>query len=161
MICTRRKPYSWNFLSFILLSQQALCDCNWSFKNHRSCWKPARALKTARCYWSGIKCRTSPGSQIPGQQNTCRLLQPTSSPIFNCPQPRAPRDGERTSPNRSNNSNKTKTGSCLLHEAGSLLAKCKHKPWAFHMLGKKRKQSKKAIYRLQMPPDALQDVLSW
>lgn len=43
--------------------------------------------------------------------------------------------------NRSNTSNETKAGSCLFHEAGSLHAKCKCKPWALHMVREKNKNN--------------------
>lgn len=143
MICTSRKPYSWNFLSLMLLSQQAFRDCNWSFKNHHSSLKPARALKTARCYWSGIKRTTSPGTQIPGSRTQVCYCSPFPVLLSAAHGPRALGDGGSTSWSRSNTSNKTKAGSCLFHEAGSLPAKCKHKPWTLHKLGEKRKQSKK------------------
>lgn len=160
MICTSRKSYSWNSLSLMLLSQQTSCCCNWSCKKQHSCWKPARTLKTARCYWSGIRCRASPGDANSRIAEHVCCHSPFPGLHSTAQGPRALRDVDSITSSRSNTSNETKAGSCLFHEVGSLLAKCKHKPWALHTLGKK-KTKQKAIYRLQVPPDALQDILRW
>lgn len=123
----------------MLLSQQASCCCNWSCKKQHSCWKPAHALKTARCYWSGIRCRASPGDTNSRITEHVCCHSPLPGLLSTAKGPRALRDVDSITWSRSNTSNETKAGSCLLHEAGSLLAKCKHKPWALHMLGKKNK----------------------
>lgn len=100
----------------------------------------ASALKTARCYyWSGVRGRASPGDANSSKIEHMCCHSPFPGLLSTAQGPRALRNIDSTAWSRSNTFNETKVGSCLFHEEGSLLAKCKHKPWALHVLGEKKK----------------------
>lgn len=103
----------------------------------------ASALKTVRCYyWSGVRGRASPGDANSSKIEHMCCHIPFPGLLSTAQGPRALRNVDSTAWSRSNTFNETKVGSCLFHEEGSLLAKCKHKPWALHVLGEKKKGKK-------------------